>query len=275
MAKFCTNCGSPLTDGKCEKCTKEKEVKEEKKEVKKDGTISIEADNKIGVDIVTIYKEILTKPFTMIKSIFETGSIKIAWIIMAIASGVIGIADYFFIKQIYIGTYSLTASSFGVSAQVSTDAINNVFKEALIKIIIAGFIVSFIYFVIYAIVSKLIIGNVFKGKGEAKDYLLITAGASVLYSIFTVGAAVLSYVSWKIACVALIVGGIAFFILTIQGFTRLLDADKEKLCYSVPIACVLTIIVLGIVISILKDSVVTNKTTNIPLDNNAQQSIFR
>ena len=283
MSKFCTKCGSPLKDGKCENCDKEKETKKAEKEEKvvesKEETVEIESSNAIGADIVAIYKNIIMKPFTTMKAIYETASAKLAWILIAISSAIAGLSTYFFAKKTIVGIMQafITKAS-GVAAIAgelsdipgSTAEINQ--GMALVEqqissmfgtIFLSGFLSMFIYYVIYALASKVVVGNLFKGKGKVKDYLLVVAGASVLYSLFGVIALVLSFISWKIAAIAIILGGMVYLVATLEGYTKLLGAKKEKLCYAFAITNVATSIIVSIISGMFLGSIWTNKINQI------------
>lgn len=283
MSKFCTKCGNPLKDGKCENCDKEKETKQAEKEEKvekkvvesKEETVEIESNNAIGADIVAIYKNIILKPFTTIKSIYDTASAKLAWILIAISSAVAGLTTYFFVKKAIVGiVQTVVSKAAGVAAIAgemadlpsSTAELNQ--GIALVEqqisnmfgtIFLTGFISMLIYYVIYALVSKVVVGNIFKGKGKITDYLLVVAGASVLYSLFGVIALVLSFISWKIAGIAIILGGMVFFVSTLEGYTKLLGAKKEKLCYAFALTNVATAIIVSIASGIIIGGMWSNK----------------
>ena len=285
MSKFCTKCGSPLKDGKCENCDKEKETKVEKEEKttkkveSKEETVDIESNNAIGADIVAIYKNIIMKPFTTMKSIYDTASAKLAWVLIAISSVIAGLTTYFFTKkaivgimQAFISKASSVAAIAGELSDLPTDTLEmtqgiNLVEQQISNmfttIFLTGFISMIVYYVVYALISKVIVGNLFKGKGKVTDYLLVVAGASVLYSLFGVIALVLSFISWKIAAVALILGGMVFFVATLEGYVKLLNAKKEKLCYAFAVTNIVTAIIVSIASGMIIGSMWSNKVNQI------------
>ena len=269
MAKFCTNCGNPLKDGKCENCDKEKETKKvEKEEVqeKKTTSVNIKANNSIGIDIVAIFKNIITKPFDTMKAIYETGNAKVAWILIGICSAIGGLVTYLLSKQLtigmlqaYVNKINSIATLMGEKADVaeiqqSITMVETMMGNMFMTIFITGVLYMAVYFIIYALVTKLCVGNMFKGKGTVTDYLLVIAGAAVLNCVFGVAATVVSYFSWKLALIVLILGGIAFIVATIQGFVKLLGAKKERLCYSVAISIIGTTVLVSIIYGMFANS---------------------
>ena len=280
MSKFCTKCGNPLKDGKCENCDKEKETKEE--------TVSIESNNAIGADLVAIYKNIITKPYTTMKAIYNTGSAKIAWILIAISSAIAGLTTYFFSKKTIIGimqaVVTKTAGVVGLAGATDTAEMQQAmatmegqFSNLFGTIFLTGFLMMGIYYIVYALVSKVVVGNIFKGKGTVSEYLLIVAGASVLYSILGVVALVLSFISWKIAGIAIVLGGMVFFVSTVHAYVNILKAKKEKMCYAFAVTNIATAIIATIAFGMVISPIWTSKVNQLTYQGSAvpQTSLYK
>jgi len=240
-AKFCENCGNKLTNGKCAKCDKASAD-----DLKTSSSFTFQ-------DILVVFKNILPRPMSTIRSLIKKSSAGLAWTLLVIASIFSGLACYFAFMQ--AGTMAGN---------------NTLFFDSFWTIFFTAAVLSLIVYVLFALWSMIFVGAAFKGGGRFKDYLLVNAGAATFTVLFSAICIILGLANLPlIAAIVEIFATIAYVVLVIQGYREVANANDNTFAYGVSLAVIITGIISAFIagfafyqLGINVSTNATNKTLN-------------
>lgn len=237
MAKFCTKCGKPLKEGEvcdCQKTT----TKEE------------ECSSSIVENIKDILKNIIKKPATTIEKYSKQKNLKFAFLLIVINAVIFGLFTYCFsnnvIKSITkdvnstINTMNTIGSAFSQSSSIDSIGTVNNFELPFGNLFISGTIGMILAFIILALILKLIVGVIFKNKKQVSEYLTLVGVSSVISSITTLAALLLSFLSYKLAYIVLLFGTVFYFVNVTQNLLKAKKANEERLSYMISTTLIIT-----------------------------------
>lgn len=236
MAKFCTNCGKPLEEGKVCDCKKNAE----KKEIEQSANSIVEDYFHTFLEIV---KGIFTKPVTTIKEYSTKENFGFACIALLVNAIISGLFMYCYVKE---GTNAV-GSIFGYGSLVTAN-INVSFVEILLQ----GMLFMLVGFVVSAGMIYLLAGPLFKSNMDFKKVISLTGVCSIFTLITTLIAIIFVFISMKLATILLLVAGAFYFTYLYHGMTEISNLDKNKMAYVyVPALSVAAFVVVYILPKIL------------------------
>ena len=267
MAKFCTKCGKPLQDGKtCDCSLKEEKVVEEKNE----------NTNELVDSVSDIYKNTLKKPYETMEKHKEKNT-KLSLILILINAIVFGISGYFLITNTYSGIIKDLATKFQSMVsilQLDVSAMTASLQLPFFRVFILFAIIIILNYVFLALMSKLFVGKIFKGKGTFSDYLSVIALATPLSTFLMLASIICSFVFYKLALIFSIISVLAFIVMLVTGYVDLLKAKEEKLGYSVCLSLITTfvldiiaLIIIGVIVGMSLYSEYSTTSTTVPRSN--------
>lgn len=244
--KFCENCGNKLTNGKCAKC--------EDTELKTASSFTFN-------DIVTVYKNIIPRPITTIRSLLKKNSMGLAWVLIIIASVLSGLSSYF----IFMRAGTLAGN-------------NTIFLDSFWTIFFTAAVLEVIVYVLLAFWSMVFVGKAFNGGGNFRDYFTVIAGASAFTVLFSIITVVLGLAN--LSLIAAIVQAFAIFtaiVLVIQGFHEIAKNSDNTFAYGISLSVIVTAIIAAFVAYFAVYQLGLNVSTNAvnKTYNSTYQDIFR
>lgn len=217
MAKFCTNCGKPLEDGKCPSCSNK----------------SIKTNSNVFVDSLKKYFDLLKRsfkePVDVLKENNTDDNFIVALISIALSSIFCGLFMCGYIKSL-LGVFS------------------NFVSIPYFKIFIYGFILIAVILSITALAGYLIFGKLFKGETTLKKMFVWVGLSSFMLTIALALIAILSFISLDASSINVIyislgIASILWIAYMIKSFDSYVKGFKENLF---GYACVLMYAITGI-----------------------------
>ena len=269
MAKFCTKCGKPLKDGKpCDCSVKEEKVVKE----------TAENTNELISNVSDIYKNTLKKPYETMEKYKEKNT-KLSLILILINAIVFGISGYFLITNTYTGIIKDLATKFQSMVsilQIDVSSMTASLQLPFFKVFILFAIIIILNYVFLALMSKLFVGKIFKGKGTFSDYLSVIALATPLSTFLMLASIVCSFVFYKLALIFSIISVLAFIVMLVTGYVDLLNAKEQKLGYSVCLSLITTfildiiaLIIIGVIVGMSLYNEYSTTSTTVPSSNSS------
>lgn len=232
--KFCENCGDKCTNGKCPKCDKSADA-----EIKTSSSFDFQ-------DIITVYKNILPRPMSAIRSLIKKQSMGLSWILVAIASILSGLSSYF----IFMRAGTLAGGS-------------NIFLDNFWTIFFTAAVLDVLIYVLLAFWSMVFVGRAFKGGGNFKDYFAVIAGASAFTVLFSIINIVLGLANLTIiAGIIQIFAAFTVIVLVIQGFNEIAKSHDNTFAYGVSLAVIVSGIIAAFIAIFAFYQLGVNMTTN-------------
>lgn len=265
MAKFCTKCGKPLKDGKpCSCSVKEEKVIEEKNE----------NNNELIASVSNIYKNTLKKPCETMEKYSEKNT-KLSLILILINAIVFGLSGYFLITNTYSGIVKDLATKFQNMVSIlniNVSSMTSSLQLPFFKVFILFVIVIILNYIFLALMSKLFVGKIFKGKGTFGDYLNVIALATPLSTFVMLISIVTSFVFYKLALILSIVSTLVFIVMLVTGYVDIIKAKEERLGYSVCLSIITTFILDILAIIIIGVIVGMSVYSNQPISNTSHST---
>ena len=208
MAKFCTNCGKELKDGKCD-CVKVSESN---------------AVTGFCNKYIEVLKQIFLKPIDTIKENSKEDNFSFGLISLCIASILSGLFTYFVLSE---GISKLSAGfMFGL---------RSMYHVPFMKTFVAGLIVSAIWYAVLAFMIYLIANKLFKDKLTVKESFAFLGVLSVFMAPVILASILLIYVSIKLMALVLVIASMFYMVYFILGLMEITKIDKNKIaCLYVP-----------------------------------------
>lgn len=214
MAKFCTKCGKPLTDGK--PCSCEATVQENTVANTKDANWYVSS-------FMEIVKGIFTKPIDTIKKYATEEYFILGLIALIINSLVTGLLTYLFVKQsseLLVGMTGFSSYSLG-SIEIP-----------FVKVFLTISLFMVVAFLVSAAMISVMNTYVFKANTSMKKCISLVGVCSVLTLVTSLVAIILLYLSLKVFLVFLLLAGILYLCHMYHGIQVISDLDENKQGYT-------------------------------------------
>ena len=200
MAKFCTNCGKELKDGKCD-CVKTKES----------SVITSDLFEKCK----EVVKGLFNKPLTPIKENTNEGNFNFGLIALVIASIMTGLFSYFLLDNL---------SSFSVLGF-------RLIKISFIKTFITSFIFAAIWYAILGCTIYLLATKLFKLNINVKEVFTFIGILSIYLILAFIVSIILIFVSVKLMALVMLIVSLIYSVYFIVGLMEVTNIDKDKIAY--------------------------------------------
>ncbi|MBQ8132370.1 MAG: zinc ribbon domain-containing protein [Bacilli bacterium] len=248
MSKFCTNCGSPLKDGKCEKCDKEKETKTSKKEESKE-VVEV-GSNEMVNGFKDILKNIFKKPVATIKKYSTEANMNFGLVAMGINAVAMGLLVHVLLNNILkiagltmatinqaLGEIQPYLQMFGITIDT-----NFGLKAGIAMAVLSAIMVGVIY----------VMGNmVFKKTMDYKKIIATVGVSETFLTIAALGAIVLSYVNVAIALIFFLVVAMFSVVTLYQSIGETTDLESNEIIYTTGAAITIPVIAITIVLLVM------------------------
>lgn len=222
MAKFCTNCGKKLVDGKCDCKKKESKKKEE--------VVTTNANDLVN-GYLDALKGIFAKPVDTMKKYTESSNLALSVIMIILNSIVFGLFAYLFVKEsvglISSGFYSLYAGSY----------------EVPISVFFVSFLLMFIFFFCLGGLLYLFTNKIMKEETDFKEIMSLIAVNSVFTTITTLISLIFMFINIWLAIFILAVANLIFLLNLYYGFTSYIKTNENKICYVFTTCYVITLLI--------------------------------
>ncbi len=274
MAKFCNKCGTPLEDGKCPNCDKEKkkEIEPEKK-VEKKVQREVEeqeekeeksevADNLLS-EYVDILKGMFTKPVSTLKNYITEKNFPIGIGSIVVCAILFGILIEVLLGRIF--------NSIGLNLSMINNMINQIntliAKEGItiisiptlegtgiklgLMFAVASFVIAGVIYVMHTVI--------FKKKLDFKKIITMIGIVEIPFSLFLLVSIILSFIHYALGIIFVILAFAYLLVQFHQGVLAITRIDKTKTVYTIAVCILLAIIafILSFVIIIVCASLAT------------------
>lgn len=237
MAKFCSKCGKLTEECVCQK--------ETKKSVKKSAVTNQGVVN----NIISMIKEVFKKPFDCVSDYIALGNTKFSLLLILIQSLLFGLFCYFIANNAIKATansVSSSLSSLGTLGALTGSTVSSQMQNIqlpFLSILLCGTIVMFLGYIVLSLMAKLFMGVIFKVNFQVKEYLNLHGIVSIIPSIVMVAAIILSFISLKVAMLALVIGIILYFVTVVQCYIEIVKVKADRLSYSAALTILATYII--------------------------------
>lgn len=225
MAKFCTNCGKKLEDGKVCDC-------------QKSGGNNIEPQK-----LLEVCKDMFVKPIDTIKNFTKKENFSLSLILVGVLSIVAGLLAMAILKN----SYSLIMTSMiGGSYSYGGLSLEIPYAKTFFTVLITVFILSFVYTGVLYLVNK----SIFKRECEFKEVYSLYGVTSIIVSATTFLATILMFVNVYLGLIVFALGSILNSVYSYHGLKFLGNQDENKYGYIYLLTNVFFYIVIFIVLKI-------------------------
>ena len=217
MAKFCTNCGKKLENGK--KCDCEKEEMTKKETVENKGAI-----NDFVNDYLNVLKGIFSKPIDTIKTYSKKSKFTLGLIMIAINSIIFGLFVYLLCKE---GTSQIFSLMYGsVSSLISSSNI-----DVPISVLFISMLFMAVYHLCLGGLLHFTSKTIMKKDSDIKITYSFIGVNAVLTTVTTLVALICMYINTGFALILIAIAGILYLLNLYHGFIELTKIDKNKIAY--------------------------------------------
>ncbi len=226
MAKFCTNCGSPLEEGKVCDCEKNEVRTVSKKESNK-------SDFDFGKEIKNIFSEFLNLFKNPTKVVEGKKVSKFAWIfVMAIQVIVIFITLLFgFDSLMSLATGGFSIGSFGIQIPV----------EVYVKLFFMIIVICLVFLFLFVSIVYLFMNKIFKIKCNYMEVLNKLSYPSLIIAV-AIFAGVIGSMIHSVIGIGILMFGFIYYILIVANIiSSYFKAGFNKDIYAITISIILTI----------------------------------
>ncbi|MBQ9011930.1 MAG: hypothetical protein IJ093_04705 [Bacilli bacterium] len=202
MAKFCSNCGKELKDGKKCDCKKGEYT-----------------ENEMVNSIINLAMDIFSKPIDTIKDFTKQKNFSFAMILMAIMSFIAGIFSLSLVNN----------AEYAVTGLVSPFTIIPVLSSNLpyMKIFFTTVAVCFGLSFVYAGVLYLVNNSIFKGEANYKEIYALCGVVSIINSCVMIGATVLMFINMTLGVLLILFGCVLSLVYTYHGIKFIGQKDEN------------------------------------------------
>ena len=224
MAKFCTNCGKKLEEGKVCDCTK--------KEVVSNGNLFQEC--------LEIAKNFFKKPIDTLEENVNESKLNHALIMI----GINGIAMGLFIMAIAKTIYGSMFSGYGSLMSLAGAQI----KVPYLKFFFVSFIVTVVVELLIACCSYLLSDKLFDGNTDIKKMITLFGISSLILTAAILVATILSFVNIYIALFIIAAGSLLKAYYNYKGLEFACKTDVNKLGYVLMPSVLIVSVVVGYIL---------------------------
>lgn len=226
MAKFCTNCGKELKDGKPCDCQK-----------------NVTPEGNLGENLIDAFKGMFTKPVDTIKTYTNDKSFGMSMILVGIMSVLVGLLTMSLLKNFMeVFMDSITSGLYYYST------IDIPYAQGFFIAAIATFALSFIFTGLLYLVNT----SMFKGKGSFKEIYSLYGTTSIITSAAVAIATILLFVNGAVAIIVFALGSLLNLVYLIKGLNLIGPKDENKHGYIYTIAITFYLIVMVIIMAIFQ-----------------------
>ena len=227
MAKFCTNCGKKLEDGKPCDCQKSK------KNVVEAEVVKASANDYVN-DYIDGLKGIFTKPVDTMKKYAKSSKFVVALIMLGINALISALFVYLFAKE----SVGLIASLSGYGSLMRSHSIDVPFK-----VYFMAFLFMAVFFFCLGGLLHFVCNVLMKKDSDFKEIMGLLGINALFTTVTTIIAIVALYINVWIAIIVLAIAGVIYLINIYQGFTMIANIDKNKTAYVFTLCYVITLFV--------------------------------
>lgn len=251
MAKFCTNCGKPLTEG--QQCECFQNTVSSDTNISMDSQQSANAQNNQTNDIVAYLKAMyafgisfIKSPSSMIKLVAQKEDFKIGLFFLglqAIATSLLAMLMLNRAAKATIDFFGGLGSLLGMAFRGNGPKIPyfSIFFKDVIFIAIQFFALACIIFVI----SKFL----FKGKGFFKALIGVLGVATIPLSVTLLASLILVFISFKLVLYVVIFSIILTMLLNVFGIKETFRISDDRVVYSLTLSYLVYYFLLFTIIS--------------------------
>ena len=222
MAKFCTNCGKKLVDGKPCDCEK----KEEKKVVETEVVMTSSSD--LVNEYLEALKGIFVKPVDTMKKFTKKANLTLTVIMLLLNSIIFGLFVYLFAKE---SVGSALSSIYYISGRG---------YEVPASVFFGAFVLMIVFFFCLGGLLHLI-ANLMKKESDFKEIMALIGVNAVFTTVTTLVALVFMFINGWLAAIILAIAGFMFLLNLYHGFVNYTAIDKNKICYAFTVCYAITL----------------------------------
>lgn len=226
MAKFCTNCGKELKDGKPCDCQKH-----------------VVPEGNMGENLIDAFKGMFVKPVDTIKNYTNDKSFGMSMILVGIMSVLVGLLTISLLKnfvELFMGSLS---SSLYYYTSIDIPYVQSFFIAA-----ITAFALSFIYTGLLYLVNT----TMFKGTGTYKEIYSLYGVTSIINSVAVAAATILLFVNVYVAIIVFALGSLLNLVYILKGLKLIGPKDENKHGYIYLVTTAFYLIVMIVIIAIFQ-----------------------
>lgn len=216
MAKFCTNCGKKLEDGKPCDCQKNK------KDVVEAEVVKTSANDYVN-DYIEALKGIFTKPVDTMKKYAKSSKFLISLIMLGINAIISALFVYLFAKE----SVGLVASLSGYGSLMKGYSI-----DIPVKVYFLAFLTMAVFFFCLGGLLHFVNSVIMKKDSDFKEIMSLIGVNSVFTTITTIIAIIALYINVWVAVIILAIAGVIFLLNIYHGYTMISNIDKNKMAYA-------------------------------------------
>ena len=231
MAKYCTNCGKKLEDGKPCDCQKE-----------------VVINNKLINNCLEIAKGMVTSPIDTIKGYTKKQTFNTAMILVGVMSILAGLFAMALLKAVVKGIGTLMGASFGMSYY--TGSSYGTMDISYLKIFLVVAIVSFALSFVYAGLLYLVNTIIFKRESSFKENYSLYGVVSIVTSATLAVSTIVGFLNIYVGVVLFSLGSLLQLVYLYHGLKFLGAKDENKYGYIYLITTVFFSIVIFIITKI-------------------------
>ena len=226
MAKFCTNCGKELVNGKCPNCGSKPATNNSQKTF-----------GEMLKEYWELVKKALSKPMTIVKENNSEDKFGIGLISICVTGILAGIFMCIMAEKL---TSLFSFLAFGISGFGSADI-------PYVQLFFTGFITVAGTIAIEALVAYVVFAKMFKADTSVKKMFVLFGLANIVQSFAFAGCSILAFFElseFVVYMLALLfsLGSILSTVYIIKGFDHYAKIDSDKLGYAYSIVYIGTII---------------------------------
>ncbi len=226
MAKFCTNCGKKLEDGKPCDCQK-----------------NVTPEGSLGENLLDSFKGMFAKPVDTIKTYTDEKSFGMSMILVGIMSVLVGLLTMSLLKNFMeVFMDSITSGLYYYST------IDIPYAQGFFIAAIATFALSFAFTgLLYLVNTKM-----FKGEGTFKEIYSLYGVTSIINSVAVAATAILLFVNGVVAIAVFAIGSLLTLIYLIKGLNLIGPKDENKHGYIYIITTIIYVVAMIIIMAIFQ-----------------------
>ncbi len=234
MAKFCTKCGKPLTEGQVCKC--------EKENVSVEQTTDSKSKN-IMEQLLEVFKTSFTKPYDAISKTTDASYLLTA--IITMVASVIGLCFVLVktIKVFYQTSVNTISSSIGLGSSLGNSLNLNI---DIFKIFLVVLLLVALFYFAYTGVAYIFTNKIQHKKNSYKEIVASMAVPAMVSTVFSMGSWLLLTIFGIFGLFGVSAGMILTTFYRYQALIKSTNVEKNKAGYVILAAQLIAIIVIAI-----------------------------
>lgn len=238
MAKFCTNCGKELEEGKKCDCQKASTKKTSEKATPENTEFDF---NQYVNSYVAMVKGIFTKPIDTIKKYTTSNNFILGIIALVLNCIISGILIYCIASESMESLGSLLGYG-------SLNMISKSVEIPFMKVFLYGFIFMAASFSVTALMIYVVANLILKDKIDIKKAFALVGTCSAFTTVTSILNILLTYISLKLMIIVLLVAAMFYSLYLYQGIGEVTEVNKNKLAYIYVAAMLVVSLVVGYIL---------------------------